>query len=263
MTSALTLAVLFPLLTSAQGDESNATVLAHRARLRGIDADVVVHHDGRLPDADCYLLGGLETSTMALLVERLRVGGFPQIVADSDPVVLGVDAGLQVLGRSFSQADGSKYDGLGLLDITSTWRSTARLGPVVGRLNARLGGLDLGGYESHFATCERGEGVEPFAYLDLGLGDAPDPESPPPRVDGATVGRVIGTHVHGPLLARNPDLADLLLSWAVGEELAPASGGTAHRLRDQRMAEDIADPTGWGGRVYGRARRQPRPRRQP
>ena len=48
-----------------------------------------------------------------------------------------------------------------------------------------------------------------------------------PRVDGVVDGRVIGTYLHGPVLSRNPELADLLL--ALGHRLAAA--GRAQRLR--------------------------------
>ena len=78
-------------------------------------------------------------------------------------------------------------------------------------------------------------------------------------VAGAGQGHVIGTYLHGPLLARNADLADLLLGWATGAPLDPASSPTTDALRAQRIAEDRADPSGWGGRLYGRAKRRSRP----
>ena len=72
-------------------------------------------------------------------------------------------------------------------------------------------------------------------------------------------GQVIGTYLHGPLLARNADLADLLLGWALGAALDPAPATTSDALRAQRIAEDRADPSGWGGRLYGKAHRRSRP----
>ena len=72
-----------------------------------------------------------------------------------------------------------------------------------------------------------------------------------PRHDGAVSGRVVGTYLHGPVLARNPELADVLLSWATGRELDPLPPGWGERVRAQRIAEDLADPSGWGGVKYG------------
>ena len=54
--------------------------------------------------------------------------------------------------------------------------------------------------------------------------------------EGAVGGRVVGTYLHGPVLARNPALADLLLSWAVGTELAPLDDAEVDELRDDRLA---------------------------
>jgi hypothetical protein len=61
------------------------------------------------------------------------------------------------------------------------------------------------------------------------------------------------------VLARNADLADLLLGWATGVPLEPAPSPTSDALRAQRVAEDRADPSGWGGRLYGKAHRRARP----
>ena len=48
-------------------------------------------------------------------------------------------------------------------------------------------------------------------------------------------GRVFGTYLHGPVLARNPALADLLLRWAVGD-LAPLDDREEQALRAERLA---------------------------
>jgi hypothetical protein len=47
---------------------------------------------------------------------------------------------------------------------------------------------------------------------------------------------VVGTYLHGPLLARNPVLADLLLSWALGgAALAPLDDKASESLREERL----------------------------
>ena len=77
-----------------------------------------------------------------------------------------------------------------------------------------------------------------------------------PTVDGAVQGQVVGTYLHGPVLSRNADLADLLLRWAVGRPLEPLGSTTSDALREQRIREDRRDPTGWGGRDYYTTRRR-------
>ena len=53
--------------------------------------------------------------------------------------------------------------------------------------------------------------------------------------EGALAGRVLGTYLHGPVLARNPALADHLLASVVGP-LEPLDDGEADVLRNERLA---------------------------
>jgi CobQ-like glutamine amidotransferase family enzyme len=106
---------------------------------------------------------------------------------------------------------------------------------------------EMSGFESHETRAVLGPDAHTLADLELGVGNGDG------TGDGAVAGHVIGTFIHGPILARNPELADQLLSWALGTELDPLPGGTAERLRAHRIAEDREDPTGWGGRKYGTA----------
>jgi len=249
--SALHVAVLHPLATAAQGDEGNARVLVRRAALRGIATTVSTVHDGPVPAADLYLVGGLDDDRMPVLAQRLREGGLADRVA-AGAVVLAVNAGYQVLGASYATPDGTRHEGLGLLDVWSSRGASPFLGPVITVPRPDLGLAALSGYESHSGTTEVGPGAEPPTGLGLGHGNDG-------RHDGARQEHVVGTYLHGPLLARNADLADLLLGWATGSPLDPAPSPTSDALRTQRITEDRADPSGWGGRLYGKAKRRSRP----
>lgn len=243
--STLRIAELYPLSTAVQGDGGNARILAHRARLRGIATVATTVHTGPVPEADILLLGGVDDAGMADLRRRLADGGLAARVADS-VVVLAVNAAYQVLGHAYVTPDGTRHDGLGLLDVTSSRAAALRGSPVVTRPRDDFGLPAMSAYESHHGTTVLGPDAQPFVELELGHGNDG-------RTDGAISGRVIGTYLNGPVLARNADLADLLLGWAVSGELEPVPATTADALRAQRIREDRADPTGWGGRVYGKA----------
>jgi CobQ-like glutamine amidotransferase family enzyme len=239
---ALTIAVVHPLLSTAQGDEGNARVLRYRAALRGLLAVVVTSHgDMRLPAADIYLLGGLPSPDQSALLDSIRRGGALAGAVADGAAILAVNAGLEVLGESFADVDGEIRPGLGLLDIRTT-RGPIAEGPVITSPNAEIGLPPMSGYECHTGRIERGPGVAPLAGLELGVGNGDDP-----AVDGVVDGRVIGTYLHGPVLARNPELADLLLRWALGSELPAAEYGYAAVVRAQRIAEDRIDKSGWAG----------------
>jgi CobQ-like glutamine amidotransferase family enzyme len=237
-----------PLLSEAQGDEGNARVLAYRARLRGIQASVRgVHEPGPLPPADLYVVGGREDGKHSRLAARLREGGLADRVREG-AAVLAVNAGYQALGRRLQDADGRHHDGLGLLDVVSTWRKLAE-GPVVTRPNPALGLPAMSGYECHHGRTELGPGLRPLAPLEVGLGNGDPGGDDAVSAEGAVWGRVVGTYLHGPVLARNPELADLLLAWALGRRLEPAGPGRAAELREERIASDRADGGGWASEL--------------
>ena len=63
-----------------------------------------------------------------------------------------------------------------------------------------------------------------------------------PRIDGAVQGSIIATYLHGPVLARNPQLADLLLERALGHKLEPLEVPGVAELRRERLAATISRP---------------------
>ncbi|HWB34753.1 MAG TPA: glutamine amidotransferase [Rugosimonospora sp.] len=232
-TLGLIVVTVHPLFTGAQGDEGNARVLRHRAVARGIATTLLtVHGDDRLPAADIYLLGGVDQYGQVELAQRLRGEGGLRRAVGRGAVVLGVGTGYQLLGEWFTTPDGHRHAGTGLLDVRCVPGEEA-YGPVV---TLPGGALDLpacSGYESHTARADLGPDATPLARLEVGIGNGD-------RTDGAVTGRVVGTWMHGPVLARNPEFADTLLAWAVGAPLADLAPGFATAVRAQRLAEDRA-----------------------
>jgi hypothetical protein len=148
-------------------------------------------------------------------------------------VLLAIDAGFQVAGRTFVDPECGEHDGLGLLDVRSS-RGAFVDGAVVGTLTFVPGLPELAGFESHRGRSVVGPDAVPFARLEVGTGNGGEPAT-----DGAVAGRVIGTYVHGPLLAWNPALADHLLGMLLGAPLAPLADEPdfAAEVRARRMAE--------------------------
>ena len=155
---AVTIAVVHPLLSTAQGDEGNARVLRHRAALRGVLAIIVTSHgDLPLPAADIYLLGGLASPDQPALVDAVRRGG---TLARRSPTAPRSSPSTPVSRCSASRSQdtaGITRPGLGLLDIRGT-RSTLAEGPVITSPNDVLGLPAMSGYESHTGRIERGPG---------------------------------------------------------------------------------------------------------
>lgn len=229
--SLLRIVWLYPDLMSTYGDRGNLLILAHRARARGIPVEPVeVRSDAPLPAyGDLYLLGGAEDGPQALAARRLNDDGGLHRAAESGSVVFAVCAGYQLLGESFF-AKGDRHAGLGLLDLRSDRGPTRAVGELAGPVDPRLGLPTLTGFENHGGRTHLGPQVYPLARVTTGIGNEGSTE-------GAYRGRVLGTYSHGPALARNPALADLLLRWATGADHLPPLDDTWHeRLRAERLA---------------------------
>ncbi|MBV8296478.1 MAG: glutamine amidotransferase [Acidimicrobiia bacterium] len=229
--SSVTIALLYPELLGTYGDGGNAVVLAQRLRWRGIEVDVIRLGAGATVPTSCdmYLMGGGEDGPQALAARELSESGALHTAVDKGAVVFGTCAGIQVLGHEFANPDGTPHPGLGLLDVR-TVRGTGKR--AVGELLSEplIDGLPvLTGYENHGAITHLGPGVRPLGRLVHGVGNGGGDNS-----EGAVSGRILATYMHGPALARNPALADLLLSWTVGD-LEPLDDADVEDLRGERL----------------------------
>ena len=232
MAEAVSIALLYPELLGTYGDGGNATVLAQRLRWRGIAAEVVDVHAGEAVPRSCqlYLMGGGEDAPQALAAHELRSGKALTDAVTQGAAVLAVCAGLQVLGHRFVGEDGKPHDGLGLLDCeTHRDDGPRRVGEVVVTPDATLDLPELTGYENHGGITVLGPSAQPLGHVVVGRGnDGGD------GTEGVVNGRVVGTYLHGPVLARNPALADHLLSSVLGP-LDPIEDTEVEALRKDRL----------------------------
>jgi lipid II isoglutaminyl synthase (glutamine-hydrolysing) len=218
-------------LLGTYGDQGNADVLSFRAKEKNIHAHIVdVSYLDVLPtDGDIYLMGGAEDAAQLLSLEALQRDKNLQLALDRGAVLLAVCAGFQLIGNSF-EASGKKVSGLGLLDVDSA--SGANIGKkrFVGDIKIKpdVVGCELTGFENHAGYTTLGAGVQPLGSVIVGHGNGDD------KYDGASSGNIFGTYLHGPVLARNPEFADLLLSRAMGEPLEPFNDSLATQYAEWR-----------------------------
>ena len=231
MSSELTLVWVYPDLLSTYGDRGNLLILARRAAARGLAVEALeIRSDQPLPaTADIYLVGGGEDGPQALAAQRLIAdGGLHRAVA-AGSVVFAVCAGYQLLGASFF-AKGARCAGLELLDLHSDRGPSRAVGELAGEVDGRLGLPTLTGFENHGGRTHLGSGCAALARVTAGVGNDG-------ATEGAWHGKVLGTYSHGPALARNPALADLLLRWATGShDLPPLDDAWPDKLRRERLA---------------------------
>ncbi len=236
MNGPLRIAVVHPDLLGTYGDGGNGLVLARRAEWRGLAVELLqAPSDRPLPEADVYCLGGGEDGPQVRAARTLVDDGTLARRVAGGAVVLAVCAGFQVVGRSFPGADGDPHEGVGLLGVDTVKGAGPRaVGEVLVEVDAgALGPLPvLTGFENHGGATSLRDGAAAVGRVTVGVGNGGGDGS-----EGAVEGRVVGTYLHGPLLARNPSLADRLLSWALGDaSLEPLDDGLAESLREERLA---------------------------
>lgn len=250
MSRALTVATLFPLATVAAADEANAAALVRRGAARDLTVETVtVDRADSFVEADVYLVGGTGRGGVGALVEALTSTDLAARVADG-AVLLAVDAGLDAVARSWVDASGARHQGLGLAPVT-VHPASESTGTVVTRPDASLDLPALIGWEANDLRTVREDGARPLFTLEVGAGNRTG--EPGGAAEGVLAGSVLGTRLHGPLLALNPELADLVLARATGrDEPWPAlESASVERARRERIAEARreAPRSDWRGRL--------------
>ncbi len=219
--SALTIVRLYHDLLGTYGDQGNAEVLMHRARGRGIEVELleVTPGDAVPTQGDIYLLGGGEDGPQTVALEMLAKDGGLNRAVDSGATVFAVCAGFQLIGATLPNSQGLAIDGLGLVDVETIYRDVPRsVGELVITFNGDMQEPILTGFENHQGHTRLGFGVQPLGSVISGVGNGvPGRDAECVRPEGVLQGKVIGTYLHGPACARNPQLADLILESAYGE----------------------------------------------
>ncbi len=220
--STVAVVVLFPDLLGTYGDGGNGLVLHRRLQWRGIASDLLEVPSGSpVPEtAQLYLLGGGEDAPQTEAARELGTDGPLHRAVEAGAVVLAVCAGMQICGVSFPDNQGRPQEGLGLLDCVTVKTDEPRaVGELLVDADDRFGLPPLTGFENHGGRTRPGPSATTLGGVRAGVGNGDGTEGVlADHGDGR--GKVLGTYLHGPALARNPALADVLLAWALG--MAPA-----------------------------------------
>ncbi len=241
----IVVAHLYPDYLNIYADRGNIAVLTRRAAWRGHELEVRAVSLGEpFPrDADLFYVGGGQDREQALVAGDLaaRAGELQEAVAGGT-AGLAVCGGYQLLGRSYRDAGGAELPGAGILPLHTVAGERRMIGDVL--LDCG-GGRTLAGFENHAGRTMLDEGAEPLGRVVSGYGN--DGTS---GFEGCRAGRVVGTYLHGPLLPRNPWLADLLLEQALAHRTGEETRFDAldDELEAAAHAVSAARARGRGGR---------------
>ncbi len=213
--TAIRVAHLYPDYLNIYADRGNIAVLARRAAWRGLALEIAAVGVGDELDpggVDLVYVGGGQDREQALIAPDLAARAEPlRRLVDDGAAVLAVCGGYQLLGRSYRDLAGEDLPGAGVFPLVTVAGERRMIGDVLLECELDPGERrTVAGFENHAGRTMLDAGAEPLGRVVAGFGN--DGES---GYEGCRVGNAIGTYLHGPLLPRNPWLADWLLARAV------------------------------------------------
>jgi lipid II isoglutaminyl synthase (glutamine-hydrolysing) len=228
---------LYPDYLNIYADRGNIAVLARRAEWRGhrLEVDAVGMGEPLRPgDHDLLYVGGGQDREQLLVAEDVvaKAGALREAVAGG-AAVLAVCGGYQLLGRGYRGFHGEDMPGASLLPLETIAGDRRMIGDVLLECELEPGEKrTLAGFENHAGRTRLDPGAEPLGRVVAGFGN--DGES---GYEGCRAGRVVGTYLHGPLLPRNPWLADWLLAQALAHRTGSGEAPRFEPLPDELEAK--------------------------
>jgi CobQ-like glutamine amidotransferase family enzyme len=206
----LRIAHLYPELLNLYGDSGNILVLRKRLEWRRMVCNVDEVHVGQMPSlkrADVVFVGGGSDREQRIVCDSLQ-SARSELAAfvEDGGVLVAVCGGYQLLGHYYRTAQG-EMKGLGLVDLYTEQGEGRLIGNVV--LKSDQFDMPIAGFENHGGRTTIGD-CRPLGKVLSGYGN--DGKS---GYEGAVYKNVIGTYLHGPILPKNPNLADYLIRKAL------------------------------------------------
>lgn len=198
---------LYPAEMNIYGDWGNVLTLKKRAELHGFAPEILTYEAGReFPDADIIVGGGGQDSGQTKIMEDLvKIGPhLKKLAADGTPMLM-ICGLYQLFGHYFQTADGTKIDGIGLIDAYTVAGPERLIGNMV--IESDFG--QVIGYENHSGKTYLQGDTKPFGRVTKGAGNNGEDGT-----EGARIANVIGSYLHGSLLPKNPAVADELIKQA-------------------------------------------------
>ncbi|MBD3365854.1 glutamine amidotransferase [candidate division WWE3 bacterium] len=226
----------YPHFLNLYGDRGNVEILKERALRCDIEVEVFEISLETTLDASLmnklnlvFMGGGPDLSQQKIYKDFLdKKGSFLVDFLEANGVGLFICGSYQLLGNYYKSADGSILEGLGFLDFYTEAREGPRsIGNAVATLHEDILsdiyfqknntiGDEIVGFENHGGRTYLSGDLTPLATTTKAFGN-----NSRDTTEGVLYKNTLGTYFHGPVLARNPHLADFLIAKALGiEELA-------------------------------------------
>lgn len=226
----------YPDLMSTYGDRGNIFVLKKRAEWRGIEVEVVpitlTTKANKIRFLDLLFMGGAQDRQQEIIKEDLSQskGQYLREAIERNIPGLFICGAYQFMGKYYKAANGNILPGLSIFDLYTEHpgeKAKRLIGDIITETDVFYGKkIRLVGFENHGGRTYLAETVRPFGQVIVGSGNNGKDGS-----EGVIYNNTIGTYLHGPILPKNPQLADYLISEALyvkyGEEIKLSSSDLA------------------------------------
>ena len=210
---------LYPDLLNLYGDRGNVIAFKQRCSWRGININLFEVNPGEkinFKEMDFLFLGGGSDREQALIAADLtqRTRDLKEAIEDG-LVVLAICGGYQLLGKYYRTLDGKIIPGLELLDFYTEAGTKRFTGNIVIEVMLEDNIIQVVGFENHAGRTFLGQ-IYPLGRVLSGYGN-----NGKDNKEGARYKNVFCSYLHGPLLPKNPMLADYLIATALKRRVQP------------------------------------------
>lgn len=239
----LTILWLYPDLMNTYGDRGNIIALRKRCKWRGIGVEIVEHSVGdsieQIKIADLIFMGGAQDRQQELVAKDF-VGQKSNVLKqkiDRGVPGLYICGAYQFLGKYYKTAEGKKIPGLTIFDL-HTVHSGDQDKRLIGNIVLSWNGHKIVGFENHGGRTYIGSNSISFGSVIVGSGNNGEDGE-----EGMVYNNSIGTYLHGPILPKNPEVADWLLTKAIEYKygkpivLEPLEDKMEHRTRSEMIVK--------------------------
>jgi len=217
----LTIAWLYPDLMSTYGDRGNVIVLEKRCMWRGIRTTIIPisleTSIRKLSSCDIIFMGGAQDRQQKLAGEDFIGNKGPVIktMVERGIPALFVCAAYQFTGQYYRPYEGEDIPGASIFDLV-TVHPGDQAKRLIGNVTAQIinlpgcEGTTIVGFENHGGRTRLGPKTKPLTRVVRGFGNNGED-----GYEGAVYKHAVGSYFHGPLLPKNPVIADWLLTKAL------------------------------------------------
>lgn len=206
------IAHLYPDMLNLYGDRGNIIALTERMKARNIDVvtdQITMGKSFNSDDYDILFVGGGQDFEQDVLLDDLKKGKDLEIkkAIENSKVFLAICGGYQMLGKYYKTYDGKMLEYMGALDFYTEGKEERMIGNYAFKTKE---GIEVVGFENHSGRTYLGKNVEPLGKMIKGYGNNGEDGT-----EGVRYKNTFSTYSHGPILPKNSQFADLLISKAV------------------------------------------------